>query len=624
MASATDQAEAICRATKPLPAPDPHSSAPACKGKRVVRDASGNPVTDAAGAYVLESSWCLLKPCKATYHCKDPACVMDGRRHDDHHLDCKVLCKFNSAAKSRRERNMLLTLFHTDHGRRWVFCTINTTGRDAPRAWLGIIDGELRSNKHHGKYYLCREVGTKKEQEHHHWVVEADVADTDKSHELHRKYIRDLLNASSCRIQSKPTRANTENSVEGLLKYLAKDLGKRAFDWRSNHVTAQDVIDNNKKYKEEHPEAWADGLTVLQPQDLLAWCKTSAKIGGTSDVGGFGNQVLWGIWERNCTFHSKFYTQHGGTVLDPDRAAIQWRVMHDPDSVDELDCATMLFGAAHVRKVTADQCHGERFYPGQEAFARDLNTLKRKQALDRGVGGAHQANAKRIKDSTVSFQRGTKKQERIPESSLRDWQSKSWHEWLSKAPRRTHRFFRWCHEDIGDAGESCYLAFLAQNALACLLASDSERDCLHALTQWMDAHDGDTPHIIAFDLTRADSANAPYKLMEMLSNGMACNLKHESRVMRLAKSHIVVVSNSAPDANAPVSADRWFHNGVSTIIDLRNNDQGYSVSSAPGDGNNHHVATPAAPANVNIMLSDGNASPIVLAEQALSSPPAST
>ena len=151
-----------------------------------------------------------------------PVCMLEGRRVDNHHLECKVLCKANSAAKARKERLLLGTLFHPDHGRRCVFCTINCNGRDAPRAWLGIIDTELRTNPRHGKCHLCREVGKGKEQEHCHWVLEADMADTDKSHELHRKHIRELPNATGCRIQSKPARANTESSVEGLLKRLSQ------------------------------------------------------------------------------------------------------------------------------------------------------------------------------------------------------------------------------------------------------------------------------------------------------------------------------------------------------------------------------------------------------------------
>ena len=80
--------------------------------------------------------------------------------------------------------------------------------------------------------------------------------------------------------------------------------------------------------------------------------------------------------------------------------------MHEPEAVDEVDCATMLFGDSHARTVTADQCHGERCCPGRTVFHRDLNTLKRKQALDRGVGGALETNLKRIKDTAVEFARG--------------------------------------------------------------------------------------------------------------------------------------------------------------------------------------------------------------------------
>ena len=127
----------------------------------------------------------------------------------------------------------------------------------------------------------------------------------------------------------------------------------------------------------------------------------------------------------------------------------------------------------------------------------------------------------------------------------------------------------------------------------------------------MDAHDGHTPHVIAFDLTRADAAAAPCKLMEMLSNGFACNLKHESRVMRLAKCHILVMSNSPPATNAPVSADRWHCDETTTIIDLRNNDQGYHVADLlqrlPA------ATTPAAPATttIELTLESGSLSPII-------------
>ena len=503
------------------------------------------------------------------------------------------------------------TPFHPDHGRRCVFCTINRDGRDAPRAWLGILDNELCTNPRHGKCHLCREVGKGKEQERHHWVVETDMADTDESHELHRE----LLNATGCRIQSKTARANAESSVEGLLEHLSKDLGKRTFDWKSNCVAAADVIENDRLHEEEHPEAWADGLVVLQPTDVLAWCKSSAKVNGTTNVGGFGNQMLWGIiWERNVTFHSEFYTAPGGAGLDPVRSAIQWRVMHETEAVDEVDCATMLFGNGHVCMVTANQCHGERHCPGRAVFDRDLNALKRKQALDRSVGGALETNLKRIKDAAVDFARGIQRQERLGLDSLKDWQLKSWLEAISHAPKRHHRHLRWHHESAGNAGKSHYLAFLAQKALTCLLASDNERDCLCALAQWMDAHDGHTPHVVAFDFARADAANAPCKLMEMLSNGFACNLKRESRVMRLAKCHVLVMSNSPPAANAPVSADRWHCDKVTTVIDLRNNDQGHHVADhGTGSTDVPAAATPAAPATTTMALTvdSGDASPII-------------
>ena len=71
--------------------------------------------------------------------------------------------------------------------------------------------------------------------------------------------------------------------------------------------------------------------------------------------GGVGNEVLWGVWERSVTFHSKFHTASSGTALDPARAAIQWKIMCEPDDVDELDVATVSFGAGHVRAVTGDQ-----------------------------------------------------------------------------------------------------------------------------------------------------------------------------------------------------------------------------------------------------------------------------
>ena len=122
------------------------------------------------------------------------------------------------------------------------------------------------------------------------------------------------------------------------------------------------------------------------------------------------------------------------------------------------------------------------------------------------------------------------------------------------------------------------------------------------------------PHVIAFDLTRADAASAPCKLMEMLSNGFACNLKHESRVMRLAKCHILVVSNSPPAADAPVSADRWCCDKTSTMIDLRNNDRGYHVTDrGAGFDNVPAATTPAAPATTTMELTieTGSLSPII-------------
>ena len=89
---------------------------------------------------------------------------------------------------------------------------------------------------------------------------------------------------------------------------LSKDLGKRTIDFKSNFVSSQDVIDNNEKCQEQNPEARADGKQVVQPTDILAWCKSSAKINGTGNLGGFGNGILWGVWERSVTFHSKFCT----------------------------------------------------------------------------------------------------------------------------------------------------------------------------------------------------------------------------------------------------------------------------------------------------------------------------
>ena len=125
---------------------------------------------------------------------------------------------------------------------------------------------------------------------------------------------------------------------------------------------------------------------------------------------------------------------------------------------------------------------------------------------------------------------------------------------------------------------------------------------------------GTPPHVIAFDLTGADAADAPYKLMEMLSNGLACNLKCESRAMRLAKCHILVMNNSPPATNAPVSADRWYCDKVSTIIDLRNNDQGYHVADL-GTGSNDVPAatTPAARAitTMELTVDSGSLSPII-------------
>ena len=88
--------------------------------------------------------------------------------------------------------------------------------------------------------------------------------------------------------------------MEGLLEHLGKDLGKRAFDWKSNCVAGADVIENNRLHEEEHPEAWGDGLAVLQPTDVLARCKSSAKVNGTTNAGGFGNQMLWSMLGEEC------------------------------------------------------------------------------------------------------------------------------------------------------------------------------------------------------------------------------------------------------------------------------------------------------------------------------------
>ena len=101
MAAATTAAEAdISRSTKTLPDHDPHSSRIPCKGRRVLRNVQGDPVTDSAGAFVTEAAWCDFKPCKPSFHCKEPVCMLEGRRVDNHHLECKVLCKANSAAKA--------------------------------------------------------------------------------------------------------------------------------------------------------------------------------------------------------------------------------------------------------------------------------------------------------------------------------------------------------------------------------------------------------------------------------------------------------------------------------------------------------------------------------------------
>ena len=606
--------EPINRSTKDLPPPNPDTQAQPCKGRRFLVGKDGKLVKNSGGDCVVESAWCTRKPCRATHHCKEPVCMREGRRLDNHHLDCKVLCKANLAAKCRKDRIVGQTLFHVDHGRRWIFCTINANGRDCPRAWLVTVETDLKNNARCGRHHLCREVGKGKEQEHCHWCVEADIADTEKSHALHRNHVKDLLHAVNVRIQSKPTRTGTEQSLEGLLIYLSKDLGKRAFDFKSNFVTSQDVIDNNKKHKEQNPEAWADGKQVVQPTDILAWCKTSAKINGTGNLGGFGNELLWGVWERSVTFHSKFHTASSGTALDPARAAIQWKIMCEPDNVDELDVATVLFGATHVRSVTSDQCEGESFYPNSQVFRRGLNTLKRKQALDRSTGGALEVNVKRIKASTVTFCRGATRQQRITLAMIKDWQLKSWQEHLSRAPMRHHRHIRWHHEDEGNVGKSFYLAFLAMNASACLLGSDDVRDCLYALAQWMDAHDGATPHIIAFDLTRSDAAAAPYKLLEMLSNGFACSLKYQSRVMVLAKCHLVCVSNFPPADDAPMSADRWTCNGKSTIINLRDNTQGFNVSTHAGAAPTNTPST-TAPADAALEFSNarGSLSPLLYA-----------
>lgn len=608
-ASSAATSEINC-STKDLPAPDADSNATACKGKRFLRDKLGAVIKDAAGEPVIESGWCIIKPCRATYHCKEPGCMAEGRRVDDHLPTCKVLCKMNKAAAARTERLMGNTLFHVDHGRRWVFGTINANGRDAPREWLNMLEAEFKSNPGYGKYYLCRETGKGKEQEHYHWIVECDVVSSDKSHTMHRKHIADLLNAVNCRIQIKDTRTAGEASVTGLLIYLAKDLGKRAFEFRSDHISAADVIENNRLWKENNPEAWADGLSVIQPNDALAWAKTAAKVNGTAGLGGFGNEVLWGVWERSVTFHSKFYSNHGGTALDAERAAVQWKVMTEPENVDEVEVATMLFGSAHVRRATADHCEGERYYPDARVFKREFNTLKRKQALDRSDGGAVDANLKKIRATTVHFHRGAQRQERITLDDLKDWQLKSWDRHLSRAPLRHHRHIRWYHESVGNAGKSFYLAFLAMNAATCHLATDNVRDCLYALGGWMDAHDGQTPHIIAFDLTRSDASSAPYKLLEMLSNGFATSLKYESRVMRLAKCHLVCVSNFPPANDAPISADRWSCDGVSTIVDLRNNDLGFHVSDYGSTAGVPDMPTASAPADHVLELNSGGGSPL--------------
>lgn len=84
----------------------------------------------------------------------------------------------------------------------------------------------------------------------------------------------------------------------------------------------------------------------------------------------------------------------------------------------------------------------------------------------------------------------------------------------------------------------------------------ANKDCLNAMNNYLEAHNGEGPKIVIFDIPRCNEGAFSAQAVESIKSGCIFNSKYESGMRRFNRPHVVIFSNQEPE-KSKLSKDRW-------------------------------------------------------------------
>lgn len=134
----------------------------------------------------------------------------------------------------------------------------------------------------------------------------------------------------------------------------------------------------------------------------------------------------------------------------------------------------------------------------------------------------------------------------IPNHPLSDWQAKLYAD-LKREPDDREIIF--VVDPEGNKGKTWFIKYyLKLHDRAQVLSMGKQADMAYAL-------DPDI-RVLFINCTRTQAEYMNYSLLEAVKDGLVFSSKYESRLVKLNKVHVVVMTNTCPDMNA-LSADRY-------------------------------------------------------------------
>lgn len=439
--------------------------------------------------------------------------------------------------------------------------TDTAAGANSGTDWMGTLETWATSTAGINAKNAVMECGGRQRWKHLHFILDGYLKYSEQSAKRLRAALRKLLSMGSKFGEIEGTVCvKPVSNRGGLLEYMSKDVAKPHFRmFSTNGETSREIYADLLRQKtiRDGTSFGFSGL-MLKRSELLGWWLRRLDDNGWACVDmASWNWVLREIQSGEIRLHSNWAlpsdANHAG--IDFERMNRWARITVDPSAATERDIAVIATGSArrgpddHVIEESGEVedpelVSGSVFNPRFRGPG-----LPSCIELFKSDDGGSRKTAPPANPAPY-FPRALRPQD------LRRWQHAATRLFDQPEDPVLGRDMIVLHEGEGGMGKSVLAQYMEERMQACVLGGEHE-NMLYLLKQWIEGR-GHGPKIVVVDLSRSTAESQwPWRTLEDIKNGSASAGKYQSKRLRFARPHVVILSNQPPPGvGTDISADR--------------------------------------------------------------------